>query len=221
MSTTTTTTAPRAPLRMVVLISGNGSNLQALIDATQPGHLLAAANCEIVLVVSNKPGAFGLTRATNANIATLTYPPTKFRKAIKGAAWRAAYDAEVGDLVAAAKPDIVVLAGWMHILTPAFLDRLPGKVINLHPALPGEFDGAHAIERAFQAFQEGKITRTGIMVHHVIPEVDRGEVIVKREVPIFKDDTLEKLEERIHATEHQLIVEGAVTFLKKLQPQRL
>ncbi|KAI9184559.1 Bifunctional purine biosynthetic protein ADE5,7 [Blastocladiella emersonii ATCC 22665] len=204
--------------RVVVLISGNGSNLQALLDAaTTSGGKLAHA--DLALVVSNRSTAFGLTRAARAGVPTLTFPLKPFRDAGKS---REAYDEALAQAILAhpalhgAKPDLVVLAGWMHILSPAWLAHFAGRVINLHPALPGEFDGAHAIERAYKASrEEGGITRTGCMVHHVIPEVDKGEVIIAREVPIHKDDTLEALEERIHAQEHVLIVDGAVEFLKQ------
>ncbi|KAG1240657.1 hypothetical protein G6F68_017446 [Rhizopus microsporus] len=89
--------------------------------------------------------------------------------------------------------------------------------MNLHPALPGQFDGAHAIERAFEAYQRGEIEYTGIMVHKVIADVDRGEVILQQKVPIEPTDTLEDLEQRIHTAEHKLIVEGAQIFLEILK----
>lgn len=198
--------------RLAVFISGNGSNLQAIIDAVQEKHI---SNTQIVLVVSNRKNAYGLTRAQNANIPTIVFPLKPYRDAGKS---REDYDADLAQRVAEYQPDLVVLAGFMHILTPAFLDQFSQKVINLHPALPGQFDGAHAIERAYQAYQEGKINRTGIMVHYVIAAVDRGEVILKREIPIEPSDTLEQLEGRIHAHEHQLLVE-AVQLLLNGPPQ--
>ncbi len=104
-------------------------------------------------------------------------------------------------------PDWVVLAGWMHILSNAFLQRFPYRVVNLHPALPGQFPGAHAIQDAFEAFQRGEIKQTGVMVHLVPDEqVDRGPVIATAEVPIYKSDTLEMLTNRIHQAEHRLLV---------------
>ncbi|KAL7747753.1 large subunit of alpha-aminoadipate reductase [Sorochytrium milnesiophthora] len=191
---------------VVVLISGNGSNLQALIDAAESGTLPA----RIALVVSNRSNAFGLQRASKHNIPTLvhTLKPYKDRAT---ATYREEYDADLAQAILEHTPDprLVVLAGFMHILSPRFLQHFPRKVINLHPALPGQFDGAHAIERAFEAYKAGSISSTGVMVHHVIPEVDRGEVIVQRSVPIEPSDTLQTLEERIHAVEHDLIVEGA------------
>ncbi|KAI7861449.1 phosphoribosylglycinamide formyltransferase [Spinellus fusiger] len=194
---------------IVVLISGSGSNLQALIDATHKGTLRA----KITHVISNRKAAYGLVRAAEAGIPTHTYSLKKFKDENKT---RVDYDIHVAEAVLALKPDLVVLAGWMHILSPEFLFYFNGNVINLHPALPGQFDGAHAIERAFEAFKAGTITHTGVMVHKVIADVDRGEVILQRSVPIYAEDELVTLEERIHATEHGLLVEGAQAFLDAL-----
>lgn len=105
----------------------------------------------------------------------------------------------------------------MHILSPEFLSFFPrNNVMNLHPALPGQFDGAHAIERAYDAYKQGKIQHTGVMVHKVIADVDRGQVILQREIPILETDSLEDLENRIHSVEHEIIVEGAQKFLDEL-----
>ncbi|ORX59025.1 phosphoribosylglycinamide formyltransferase [Hesseltinella vesiculosa] len=195
---------------IVVLISGSGTNLQALIDATQQGQLKA----KIVAVVSNRQKAYGLERARLAGIPTETVSLKKFKDQGKS---REDFDNFVGQLIDQYKPTLVVLAGWMHILSPRFLSHFPNdNVMNLHPALPGQFDGAHAIERAFEAFQQGKITHTGIMVHKVIADVDRGQVILQQPVPILDTDTLEDLEDRIHKAEHELIVKGAQVFLDQL-----
>lgn len=219
--------APQRKPRIVVLISGNGSNLQAIIDAVQSGSLEA----EIALVVSNRKNAYGLTRAANAGIPTITLTLKEIKDAGKT---RLHFDLEVArkikeHLAALPKegsgsseceidvPDLIVLAGWMHILSPEFLQQFPpGQIINLHPALPGAFDGAHAIERAFEAFQAGKVEKTGVMVHRVIPEVDRGEVVLQEEVPILPADTIGTLEERIHSVEHRLIVEGTKAMLQRI-----
>jgi phosphoribosylglycinamide formyltransferase 1 len=120
---------------------------------------------------------------------------------------RADYDADLATLVGAFGVTWVVLAGWMHILSQAFLSRFPSRVINLHPALPGCFPGTHAIRRAYQAFQAGQITHTGVMVHRVPDEaVDAGPVLAQEIVPIHPPDTLDDLEARIHAVEHHLLV---------------
>ena len=182
--------------RLVVLLSGNGTNLQALIDATAAGRLPV----QIVAVISNRPEARGLERARWANLPALALP--------KAAALdRRAYDLALGDLVARYRPDWVVLAGWMRLLTNGFLDRFPNRVINLHPALPGQFPGTHAIERAFAAYQAREIAYTGVMVHLVPDEgVDSGPVLGQVTVPIRPTDTLADLEARVHAAEHELLV---------------
>jgi len=115
-------------------------------------------------------------------------------------------------MVAAYAPDLVVLAGWMLILGEGFLDRFPNRVVNLHPAMPGAFPGTNAIERAYEAFQRGEIKRTGVMIHRVISEVDAGPVVTMEPVPIFPEDSVEDLEERVHLVEHNLIV-AAVDLL--------
>jgi formyltetrahydrofolate-dependent phosphoribosylglycinamide formyltransferase len=105
-------------------------------------------------------------------------------------------------------PDLIILAGWLHILSAEFLNRFPRKVINLHPALPGMFPGTNAIQRAYEAFQQGDITHSGCMVHYADAEVDAGQPIVQEVVPLRPDDTLETFEARMHETEHRLIVEA-------------
>ncbi|KAG9284043.1 hypothetical protein G9A89_022817 [Geosiphon pyriformis] len=193
--------------QIVVLISGNGSNLQAIIEATRSLTLPAT----ISLVVSNRKSAYGLTRATEAGIPTLVFP----LKPLRDSGWsREEYDAELAKRIKNYNPDLIVLAGWMHILSEGFLSYFPDKVINLHPALPGQFDGANAIERAFTAYKKGDIKFTGVMVHKVIPEVDKGEPLLVEKVLISESDTIEDLEARIHSVEHRLIVQGAIMCLE-------
>lgn len=187
--------------RLAIFISGSGTNLQAILDAIAGGRLAA----EVALVVSNRKAAFGLTRARQAGTATLYFPLKPYRQAQKS---REAYDADLAEQVRGYQPDLIVLAGWMHVLSPAFLNHFPQRVINLHPALPGEFAGVGAIERAFEAYQRGQITHSGCMVHYTVPQVDAGPVIAQTIVPIFDDDTLETFEARMHAAEHRLIVEA-------------
>jgi formyltetrahydrofolate-dependent phosphoribosylglycinamide formyltransferase len=196
-------------MKLVVMISGSGTNLQAIIDAIAAGHLKA----EIVAVVANRKNAYGLERAKNAGIDTLYFPLKPYTEAGKS---RAQYDADLAAKVKAYQPDLIVLAGWMHILSSAFLDRFPQQVINLHPALPGEFAGINAIERTYEAAQNGEITHSGVMIHYAIPEVDAGDVIIHAEVPILKSDTLEDFQARIHATEHQLIVQAIALLAEKI-----
>jgi formyltetrahydrofolate-dependent phosphoribosylglycinamide formyltransferase len=196
------------PPRLAVLISGNGSNLQAIIEAIAAGRLDAG----ITVVVSNRHDAYGLVRAATAGIPTECFPHRPYRDAGQP---REAYDADLADLVARYAPDLVVLAGWMHVLSPAFLDRFPGRVLNLHPALPGQFPGTHGIRDAYEAFHRGEINHTGVMVHYVVPEVDAGPVVAQAEVPIYPADTIDDLEARIHATEHRLLVEAISLAIKE------
>ncbi|NJN98419.1 MAG: phosphoribosylglycinamide formyltransferase [Anaerolineales bacterium] len=187
--------------RLVVFISGNGSNLQAIIDAIQAGQLAA----RIELVVSNRREAYGLVRAEAANLPTLYFPLKPYLEAGHS---REQYDLALAERVAACQPDLIVLAGWMHVLSAAFLERFPQRVLNLHPALPGCFPGTQAIERAYAAFQRGEIDHTGIMIHWVVPEVDAGPVVATGKVPIDPADSLSSLESRVHATEHNLLIEA-------------
>jgi phosphoribosylglycinamide formyltransferase-1 len=182
--------------RLVVLISGSGTNLQAILDACQDGTLRA----QVAAVVSNKSDAFGLERARRAGVPAVAKPRPKDQD-------RREYDSQLADLVASHRPDWVILAGWMRVLTSNFLSRFPNRVINLHPALPGTFPGTHAIERAFEAFGRGEISATGVMVHLVPDEgIDCGPVLLQEAVPILAGDSLETLEARIHSVEHRLLV---------------
>jgi formyltetrahydrofolate-dependent phosphoribosylglycinamide formyltransferase len=184
--------------RLVVLVSGFGSNLQAILDACADGRLQG----QVVAVVSNRAKAYGLERARRVGIATEYVPFKPYREAGRG---REEYDADVAATVGSHEPDFVVLAGWMHIFSAAFLGAFGDGVINLHPALPGQFPGTHAIDRAYDAFKAGEIEHTGIMVHRVVPEVDAGPVLGTAVIPIKEADTLEALEERVHAAEHDLL----------------
>lgn len=187
------------PVRLVVLISGSGTNLQAIIDAIAAKTLGA----EIALVVSNRKAAYGLVRAEQAGIPTLYFPLKPYAEI-----GREAYDRDLAEHIKRYAPDLVVLAGWMHVLSSEFLSAFPQRVINLHPALPGQFAGVNAIERSFEAYQRGEVEHAGCMVHYVIPEVDAGEVIAQAAVPIEADDTLKSFEARLHEAEHKLLVES-------------
>ncbi|KAI0662706.1 phosphoribosylglycinamide formyltransferase [Cubamyces menziesii] len=221
---------PSRVRRIVVLISGSGTNLQALIDAQ---NTPALPSTRISLVLSNRKAAYGLTRAAQANppIPTAYLGLQPYLKANPGKT-RDDYDVEVARIVARENPDLVVLAGWMHIMGDGFLDVVNGDrpydgeqrvqkpipVINLHPALPGAFDGAHAIERAYEAFQKGEIKHSGVMVHRVVKEVDRGQPVLVREVEILPGEPLEAFEERLHQVEWKLIVEGTRKVLDEVAP---
>ena len=193
--------------RLVVLISGNGSNLQAVVDACQSGAL----KMQVAAVVSNQPEAFGLERARRAGIPALVKAVQPRAALVDRKTARLEYDRGLASLVAHYQPDWVLLAGWMRLLSAEFLDHFPGRVINLHPALPGTFPGTHAIERAFVACQRGEIQHTGVMVHLVPDEgVDSGPVLAQEIVPILPTDTLDSLEGRVHQVEHALLVSALV-----------
>lgn len=199
--------------RLVVMISGSGTNLQAIIDAITNGHI----DAEIALVVSNRKQAYGLTRAENAGIPTLYFPLKTYTDAGKS---REAYDADLAAAIAQVNPDLIVMAGWMHIVSTGFIDRFPQQIINLHPALPGAFAGIDAIARTFDAYQKGYVNYGGCMVHYVIPEVDAGEVVVVAEVPIMETDTLESFEANLHGAEHQIIVQAVKLVLDRLRAEK-
>jgi phosphoribosylglycinamide formyltransferase-1 len=186
-------------MRIVVLASGSGTNLQALIDAA--GARGSLPGVRVAAVISDKPEAFALERARRAGIPAVALPFTRGTP-------RPAYDGALASAVADYRPDFVLLLGWMRILTSAFLARFPGAVVNLHPALPGTFPGTHSIERALAAFKNGEIAATGVMTHFVPDEgVDSGPVISLTTVAIMPDDDLASLEARVHDAEHALVVE--------------
>ncbi|MCE5255894.1 MAG: phosphoribosylglycinamide formyltransferase [Spirochaetaceae bacterium] len=198
-------TFERHKARIVVLVSGNGTNLQALSDAIRDGHLPA----EIVLVVSSHPSAPALSRAHNAGIPAIAMPyvrdPCESREES-----RRSYDANLADRAAACSPDWIFLLGWMRILSSAFTSRFKGRILNLHPALPGQFPGTHAIERAWQAFRNGEIRQTGVMLHFVPDEgVDCGPLFAKETVPLLPGDTFPEFEARVHEAEHRLVAKAA------------
>jgi formyltetrahydrofolate-dependent phosphoribosylglycinamide formyltransferase len=194
--------------RLVVFVSGSGTNLQALLDATADGRLAA----QVVLVVSNRQNAYGLVRAELAGVETLYFPLKPYSEAGRS---RQEYDADLAGRVAAYEPDLIVLAGWMHVLSPAFLKRYPARVINLHPALPGAFPGTGAIERAYNAYRRGALSHSGCMVHQVVPEVDAGPVVAQATVPLEPGDSLADFEARMHRAEHALIVAATRRALEK------
>ena len=204
------------PFRLGVLVSGSGSNLQALIDAIESGQL---PDVEIALVVSNKADAPGLQRALRHKLPAIYLPWN--RPTPTEAAEMAESEAQLAALLRLFQVDLIVLAGWMRILSAPFLAQFPRRVINLHPALlpdsgTGEiyttrdgttipvFRGLHAVRQALQA----NIPTTGSTVHYVTPTVDAGPVICREEVAIEPGDTEESLHERIKEVEHRLIVEA-------------
>jgi formyltetrahydrofolate-dependent phosphoribosylglycinamide formyltransferase len=196
--------------RIVVMLSGDGTNLQALIDAAN-AHRIEA---EIVLVVSNKRDAYGLVRAEQAGIPTYYAPLETYHD--MGRTYQE-YDAALAQTVLKAQPDLVVLAGFNHQVSPAFLEHFPHKVINLHAALPGMFPGAHPTRRAFEAFHNSEIQHSGCMVHMLTPHAQQGDVIVQAVVPMHSGDSLEMFQTRMHAAEHQLIVQAVQHMLAQVE----
>jgi len=189
--------------RIAVLISGNGSNLQAILDAAAGGRL---PGVEVAVVVSNRKEAFGIQRALQAAVPVIYFPLAPYTKAHRP---RAEYDARLAGLLRAFGVEWVVQAGWMHVFSNAFLQQFPARVVNLHPALPGQFAGTHAIQRAYEAYSKGEIAHTGVMVHLVPDEgVDVGPVVAQEIVPILPQDTVDDLEARVHTTEHRLFVQA-------------
>lgn len=176
--------------RLGVVISGSGSNLQSIIDKLHWG----GDNIEVSLVISDNPGAYGLKRAEEAGIPTVVLPLEDFSD-------RAGHDLAMAAEMENHRVDLVVLAGYMRVVTPAFLGRFPGRVINLHPALLPSFPGATPIEDAMAY----GVRVTGVTVHFVDEGVDTGPVILQQAVHINYNDTIEKLRERIHKVEHMLL----------------
>jgi phosphoribosylglycinamide formyltransferase-1 len=187
--------------RIVVLVSGSGTLLQSLIDAEAAGELGA----EIAGVGADRRRIEGLERAERAGLSTFSHP---YRKGSDRAVW----DAELTDLVAAYEPDLVVCAGFMKLVGPAFLERFGGKIINSHPALLPSFPGMHG---ARDALDYG-VKITGASVFLVDEGVDSGVILAQQAVPVLDDDTEESLHERIKISERELLVQ----VVGKLATQR-
>jgi len=213
--------------RILVLISGTGTNLQALIDATTSSPARLPAKITHVIANLGQKAKPGLERAQRAGIPTTVRTLKSYKDQVPSRypdqfTARQSYDADLAKYILNDIPrvQLIVCAGWMHILAPALLGPMKSAgipIINLHPALPGAFNGAHAIERAWNAFQEGQIKKTGVMIHYVIEQVDEGEPIVVKEIEMYEGESLETLEERVHKIEHQAIVEGTNIALASLK----
>jgi phosphoribosylglycinamide formyltransferase 1 len=175
--------------RVAVLVSGGGSNLQALIDDSQKPD----APYNVVRVLSNKAEAYGLTRASTAGIATTIISHRDFDS-------REAFDAAMNAALAPDEPDLICLAGFMRILTPVFINRWHGKLINIHPSLLPKFKGLHTHARALEAGE----TEHGCTVHWVVPDLDSGEIIAQVKVPVLPGDSAITLAARVLQQEHAL-----------------
>lgn len=172
---------------LVVLISGSGSNLQAIIDAVTAKQI----NAKISAVISNRPAAGGLKKATAASIDTIVIDHTLFSE-------RKAFDAELSRQIDALHPDLIVLAGFMRILSDEFIEQYKGRILNIHPSLLPEFKGLNTHRRALEA---GK-TRHGASVHFVSNELDSGPVVIQAEVDVDNNDDENTLAKRVLEQEH-------------------
>jgi phosphoribosylglycinamide formyltransferase 1 len=180
--------------RVAVLISGRGSNMVSLIEAAKAKDYPA----EIALVISNRPDAAGLAHARAAGIATEVVDHTRFGKD------REAFERALQAVLEQNRIELICLAGFMRLLTPWFVERWPGRMLNIHPALLPEFKGLHTHERAIEA---GAKTH-GATVHFVVPEMDSGPIIARAEVPVLATDTPETLAARVLAVEHRIYPEA-------------
>ncbi|MEQ1789269.1 MAG: phosphoribosylglycinamide formyltransferase [Rickettsiales bacterium] len=186
--------------KIAVLISGNGSNLQALIDAASAPDYPA----QIVLVISNKAEAFGLTRAQNAGISAQVISHNDYLT-------REAFDTAIHALLQQYEIELVCLAGFMRILSAEFVNKWRGRMLNIHPSLLPNFKGSHAVKDALASGAE----ESGCTVHLVTEEMDAGEIIAQAHVPIFQDDTEEELHQRIHLQEHALYSKAIKKLINK------
>ena len=182
-----------APFPIVVLLSGEGSNLQAILDRIGDGTLPA----QIVAVISNRADAHGITRARNAHIDTLILDPQLFPD-------RASYDQALITQIDQYAPKLIVLAGFMRILSNEFVEHYLGRLINIHPSLLPKYKGLHTHQRVIEAGE----SEHGASVHYVSPELDSGPIILQSKIPVQKTDTAASLQQRVHTIEHQLYPEA-------------
>jgi phosphoribosylglycinamide formyltransferase-1 len=184
-------------IRIGVLVSGRGSNLQALLDACKEGRI----DGQVVVVLSDKADAYGLERARQAGIAAIHVDPAAF-------ATRQAYDQRLAETLQQRDVDLVVLAGYMRLVKKPMLDAFTGRIINVHPALLPSFKGLEAQRKAL----EYGVKVTGATVHFVTEGLDDGPIILQAAVPVLDDDTVESLSERILAQEHRILPEAVQLF---------
>lgn len=194
-------------LNLAVLISGSGSNLQALIDACSAPDFPA----RIKVVISNRPGAYGIQRAENAGIPAFLVDHKDHES-------RGEFEAALQKTLASYEVDLICLAGFMRILTADFIAEWPEKIINTHPALLPKHGGKGMFgEHVHRAVLDGGDTESGCSIHYVIPEVDQGSVIVQKTVPVLPGDSIETLSARVIAQEHIAYPE-AVRIIAKETP---
>jgi phosphoribosylglycinamide formyltransferase-1 len=179
----------KQPARLVILISGRGSNMKSIVEAVNNGEL----NAEVAAVISNRPDAAGLAFAKQQGIATQTLDHKQFDN-------REAFDSKLAETIDSYQPDYVILAGFMRILTAEFVEHYANRLINIHPSLLPKFKGLDTHQRAIDAGE----TEHGASVHFVTAELDDGPVILQARVPVLADDTAESLAHRVLEQEHQL-----------------
>ncbi|MFH1577337.1 MAG: phosphoribosylglycinamide formyltransferase [Candidatus Margulisiibacteriota bacterium] len=184
-------------IKIGVLISGRGSNLQAIIDAAEKGNLSA----QVAVVISNKPDAYGLDRAKKHNIATAVFEPKNFLD-------KNTYELEIVKVMKEHKIDLVCLAGYMRIVGPVLLEHYQGKMINIHPALLPSFPGLHVQQAAL----DHGVKVSGATVHFVDQGCDTGPIIVQAAVPVLENDTEESLSARILEQEHRIYPQAIKLF---------
>jgi phosphoribosylglycinamide formyltransferase-1 len=175
--------------KLVILISGRGSNMVSILEAIDAKQL----NAEIVAVISNRPGALGLVSATDRGIATAVVDHTKHED-------RGDFDRALAKTIDHFKPDLVILAGFMRILTAEFVNHYSDKLLNIHPSLLPQFKGLHTHQRAIDA----KASEHGATVHFVTAELDDGPIVLQAKVPVLADDNAKTLAARVLVQEHQL-----------------
>lgn len=196
-------------LNLAVLISGGGSNLQALIDACAQDDFPA----RIQVVISNRPDAFGLERAKNTGIPAHCIDHTAYEN-------RSAFETALQEKLTHYPIDLICLAGFMRILTADFINQWPSKIINTHPALLPLFGGKGMYgEHVHAAVLAAGLRESGASIHYVIPEVDQGPVIVQKTVPVLEGDTIETLSARVIAEEHIAYPEAVRMIAGKMQQQ--
>ena len=186
--------------RLAIFVSGSGTNMENLLKRIQAGKLA----CEAALVVCDNPEAPAIGKAKKIGIETALVERKNFPS-------KAAFEAEITRPLEAKKVDLIALAGFMRILSPEFVTRWRGRIVNIHPALLPAFPGGHAIRDAFEA----KVKETGVTIHFVDEGVDTGPVILQRKVPVGPKDTLETLEAKIHAAEYELYPEAIRMVLEE------
>ncbi len=182
-------TKSRSGFSAAVLISGNGSNLQAFIDAVTAREL----DIELAVVISNKANAYGLSRANKAGVAAMTVPSIDYQN-------RADFEVALARAVDSYEPDIIVLAGFMRILTPSFVSRYAGRIINIHPSLLPKYPGLHTHQRVLDAGERWH----GCTVHYVSEELDGGPAIIQGRVPVLDHDDEDQLAARVLEVEHKI-----------------